>query len=332
MFNFLKKKTQEDTEKQPAPQQGWLSRLRDGLSRSRQNFTDSLSNLILGKKEIDQELLQELETKMLTADVGVDTTSRILETLALQMARHELANPQALIDSLKQQLQQILIPYASPLTINDKPFVILMVGVNGAGKTTSIAKIAHYYQQQQKKVMLAAGDTFRAAAVEQLQVWGQRNNVPVIAQHTGADSASVAFDALKAAQSRNIDLLITDTAGRLHTQGHLMSELEKIKRVISKQNPAAPHEVMLVLDASMGQNALQQAKQFHQCIGVTGITITKLDGTAKGGILFAIADSMRLPIRFIGIGEKMDDLRPFDAQQFVEALFAQEQSKEATDD
>lgn len=322
MFEFLKSKKPEESD--PSPKQGWLARLSAGLKRSRRAFTDSLANLVLGKKQIDADLLRNLETQLLLADMGVEVTEQILKQLTDQIARKELNDPQRLITVLKSQLEALLQPYDQPLDIQGQPFVILMVGVNGSGKTTSIAKISHYYQQQNKRVLLAAGDTFRAAATEQLQVWGERNQVPVIAQHQGADSASVIFDAMQAATAKKMDLLIADTAGRLHTQEPLMAELAKIKRVLGKINPAAPQEVMLVIDAGIGQNALRQAEQFHQAIGLTGLCITKLDGTAKGGMIFAITHKMKLPIRFIGIGEQIDDLKPFNAKEFVDALFQEQ--------
>lgn len=320
MFDFLKSHKAPETTTE-AETTNWASRLKAGLARTRQQLTGGLSNLLLGKKTIDAELLEELETQLIRADVGVATTQQLLDTLKDKTERKELSNPEALFQSLKQLMQDLLTPYSQALELKAKPSVILMVGVNGAGKTTSIAKIAHYYQEQGQKVMLAAGDTFRAAAVEQLQHWGEINQVPVIAQHSGADSASVIFDAMQAATARNYDLLLADTAGRLHTQDHLMRELEKIKRVLAKINPEAPHETMLIIDASMGQNALNQAKQFHQAIGLSSITLTKLDGTAKGGIVFAICNELKLPIRFIGVGEQVDDLKPFQAQEFVDALF-----------
>lgn len=303
---------------------GFFSRLRQGLSKTRHQLGDGIGRLLLGKKEINADLLEELETLLLRADLGIETTQAILEKLTDNMARHQLADGDALFAALKTHLEDILLAVAQPLipvTENKLPFVILMVGVNGAGKTTTIGKLAKQYQQAGKKVMLAAGDTFRAAAVEQLHVWGERNQIAVVAQHTGADSASVIFDALTAAKARNIDILIADTAGRLHTQNNLMDELKKIKRVLYKLDPNAPHEVMLVLDASIGQNALNQAIKFHQAVGLTGITMTKLDGTAKGGILFAIAKQLGIPFRYLGIGEAIDDLRAFDAAQFVNALF-----------
>ncbi len=325
MFSFLTSKSPNEEEKVKKP---WSARLKDGLKRTRGKLSNKLANLVLGKKTIDDALFEELETLLLSADTGVEATQKILDQLAEQVSRKALTNPETLIDSLKNILVAILEPCQRPLEITTAPFVILMVGVNGAGKTTSIAKLTHFYQQQGHKVMLAAGDTFRAAAIEQLQVWGERNNVPVIAQRTGADSASVIYDAMQAAKARHYDLLIADTAGRLHTQDHLMAELEKIKRVMRKINSEAPQEVMLIIDASMGQNALNQAEQFHSTIGLTSISLTKLDGTAKGGIIFAMAEKMKLPIRFIGVGEQMADLRPFEAKAFVDALFEAE-DKEA---
>lgn len=304
--------------------EGIFARFRRSLSKTRHQLGDGIGRLLLGKKEISQELLDELETILITADLGIATTQNVLKQLADGLERKQLSNGDAVYDALKAQLQSILTqnnPLLTAQTEDHSPFVILMVGVNGAGKTTTIGKLAKQFQQQGKKVMLAAGDTFRAAAVEQLQVWGARNDIPVIAQHTGADSASVVFDALQAAKARKIDVLIADTAGRLHTQGNLMDELKKVKRVLQKLCPQAPHETMLILDASIGQNALIQARQFHEAVGLTGITMTKLDGTAKGGILFAIADELGIPFRYIGIGEGIEDLRPFNAEQFVGALF-----------
>ncbi len=321
MFGFIKRKT---SPQEPAAEgSGLFGRLRERLSRTRSGLTAGLSGLLRGRKSIDDELLEELETRLLLADVGVETTQRIIERLTERVSRKQLDDSDALLDALREELLAILTPVSQPLAIPDgiRPFVILMVGINGAGKTTTIGKLAKQLQQQGCSVMLAAGDTFRAAAVEQLQVWGERNDIPVIAQHSGADSAAVIHDALQAARSRGSDVLIADTAGRLHTQQGLMDELAKVKRVIQRLDPDAPHEIMLVLDAGTGQNALTQAEQFHQLLGLTGITITKLDGTAKGGVLFAIADRLGLPIRFIGIGEGIDDLRVFDAEEFVEALF-----------
>lgn len=311
-----------------APKQSFFARFKRGLTKTRQQLGEGVGRLLLGKKEIDATLLDELESLLLTADLGVETSQTILKQLSESLARKQLTDGDAVYQALKKRLEEILLVSAKPLelkTEDKSPFVILTVGVNGAGKTTSIGKLAKLFQQGGKKVMLAAGDTFRAAAVEQLQVWGERNNIAVIAQHTGADSASVIFDALQAAKARDIDVLIADTAGRLHTQGNLMEELKKVKRVLQKLDAKAPHETMLVLDASIGQNALNQARQFHEAIGLTGITMTKLDGTAKGGILFAIANELGIPFRYLGIGEGIDDLRPFDAEQFVRAIFNDDQ-------
>jgi fused signal recognition particle receptor len=302
---------------------GLFSRLRRGLGRTSGTLVQGMGTLFLGRKEIDDDLLEELESRLLLADVGVDATVDIIGRLTQRVARKELTHTEALQAALQQELLELLKPCESPLNPSgSKPYVILMVGVNGVGKTTTIGKLAKLFQAQGRSVMLAAGDTFRAAAVEQLQVWGDRNNVPVIAQHTGADSASVVFDALQAAQSRGVDVLIADTAGRLHNKDNLMEELKKVVRVMGKLDPEAPHEVMLVLDAGTGQNALAQAAHFQQWVGVSGITLTKLDGTAKGGVIFAIAKKLGLPIRFIGVGESAEDLRPFEAEQFIEALFA----------
>ena len=337
VFGFGKKKQPGDTlpdqdseAEQSAPRQsdettgqGMFARLREKLGRTRSNLTDGLASLLLGRKQIDDELLEELETLLLTADVGIEATQRIIGDITAQVKRRELSDPDKLNGVLKQELTQILADAEAPekQPAAGRPRVILMVGINGAGKTTTIGKLARKYQADGKSVMLAAGDTFRAAAVEQLQVWGERNGVPVIAQHTGADSASVIYDAVEAATARKADLLIADTAGRLHTKTNLMDELAKIVRVMKKVDPEAPHEVMLVVDGGTGQNALQQAIQFNEAVGLTGITITKLDGTAKGGILFAIADRLKVPIRYIGVGEGIDDLRPFDAGEFIDALF-----------
>ena len=311
-------------EASPTEEAGFFSRFKRGLAKTRHQLGDGVGRLLLGKKVIDAALLEELETLLISADVGIETTKEILKQLTDELARHQLADGDALFVALKTRLLGILDAVAKPLapvTETNTPFVILMVGVNGAGKTTTIGKLAKQYQQEGKKVMLAAGDTFRAAAVEQLNVWGERNQIAVVAQHTGADSASVIFDALQAAKARGIDVLIADTAGRLHTQHNLMDELKKIKRVIQKLDINAPHEVMLVLDASIGQNALNQARQFNQAVGLTGITMTKLDGTAKGGIVFAIADELKIPIRYLGVGEGIDDIQPFDALQFVDVVF-----------
>jgi len=318
MFSFLKS-TSDPKKKQI--RKPWSARLKEGLQRTRHKLSDKLVHLVQGKKTIDDALFEALESLLLSADTGVQATQKILDQLAEQVSRKELTHPEALVASLKRILISILEPCQQPLEITSAPFVILMVGVNGAGKTTSIAKLTHFYQQQGLKVMLAAGDTFRAAAIEQLQAWGTQNDAPVVAQQSGSDSASVIYDAMQAAKARHYDVLIADTAGRLHTQDHLMAELEKIKRVMGKLNSEAPHETMLVIDAGTGQNALSQAEQFHQTIGLTGLSLTKLDGTAKGGIIFALAEKMKLPVRFIGVGEHIDDLKPFDASAFVDALF-----------
>ncbi|MEA2095024.1 MAG: signal recognition particle-docking protein FtsY [Pseudomonadota bacterium] len=302
---------------------GLFSRLRSGLARTRHSLTDGVASLVLGSKSIDAELMEEIETTLLVADVGVEATREIIDDLTERVSRKELGDADTLMSALHDDMQAILEPCSVPLAVAEdkRPQVILMVGINGAGKTTTIGKLAHRLQQQDLKVMLAAGDTFRAAAVEQLQVWGERNDIPVIAQHQGADAASVIFDGLQAAQARDIDVLIADTAGRLHTQSNLMEELKKIKRVMGKLDDSAPHEVMLIVDAGTGQNALNQAQQFHQAVGLTGITLTKLDGTAKGGVIFAIAKKLGLPIRFIGVGEGIENLREFNAKEFVDALF-----------
>ncbi len=321
MFGFGRKRKEAATE--TADRSGLLGRLKRGLARTRSSFTDGLASLVLGRGRIDDELLEELETLLLTADVGVEATRRIIDGLSERVRRKDLKDPEALTEALKRQLVEILKQAEAPVRqpAPGRPQVILMVGVNGAGKTTTIGKLAKRLQQEGQSVMLAAGDTFRAAAVEQLQSWGERNGTPVIAQHTGADSASVIFDALQAATARGIDVLIADTAGRLHTKSNLMEELAKIGRVMKKIDPDAPHEVMLVVDATTGQNAINQAEQFNRAIPLTGITLTKLDGTAKGGIVFAIAERLKVPIRFIGIGEGIDDLRHFDPEAFVDALF-----------
>lgn len=315
MFGF---KSSSD---EPGAKTGLFQRLRAKLNRGDSWLTYDLANLLPGGR-IDDSVLDELETRLITADVGVETTSRVLESLRKKVQRKELGNLDALIAALRASLLEILRPVEQPLTIEAgvAPFAILVVGVNGAGKTTTIGKLARRLKAAGGKVMLAAGDTFRAAAVEQLQIWGDRNSVPVIAQATGADPAAVMFDAMQAARARRIDVLIGDTAGRLHTQSNLMDELKKVKRVMSRVDERAPHEVLLVLDASQGQNALQQARLFHSALGVTGIVLTKLDGTAKGGIVFAIASELKLPIRFIGIGESAEDFAPFAAEPFVDAL------------
>ncbi|MGR4971961.1 signal recognition particle-docking protein FtsY [Pseudomonas sp. LARHCG127] len=304
---------------------GFFARLKQGLSKTSASIGEGMASLFLGKKVIDDELLEDIETRLLTADVGVEATSVIIQSLTQKVARKQLTDADALYKSLQGELTSLLKPVEKPLVVasQNKPFVILVVGVNGAGKTTTIGKLAKKLQLEGKKVMLAAGDTFRAAAVEQLQVWGERNKIPVIAQHTGADSASVIFDAVQAAKARGIDVLIADTAGRLHTKDNLMEELKKVRRVIGKLDADAPHEVLLVLDAGTGQNAINQAKQFNQTVELTGLALTKLDGTAKGGVIFALAKQFGLPIRYIGVGEGIDDLRTFEAEPFVQALFAE---------
>ncbi len=341
MRSFFKKKTTPTTEAQPKTEvspeasakepkpQGFFKRLKDGLSKTRTTLTSGMGDLFLGKKAIDESILEELETHLIMADVGVEATQKILGELTSQVARKELVDSEALMQALQAKLRLILDVGKPMEGFEHQPLVILMVGVNGNGKTTTIGKLAKRFQAQGKTVMLAAGDTFRAAAIEQLQAWGERNNIPVVAQQKGADSAAVAFDALQAAKSRGVDVLIVDTAGRLHTQQGLMDELKKVKRVLGKVDEQAPQEVLLVLDAATGQNALVQAQEFHQAIGINGIVLTKLDGTAKGGITFAIAHKMQLPIRYIGVGEGIDDLQPFDGEAFVAALFAVESEVEA---
>jgi len=339
MFGFKKNKPANPNDKNSAQQPGenstepggaeastkktgLFARLAKGLNRTRTGFTEGVANLLLGKKVIDDDVLEEIEALLLSADVGIEASQSIIDDLTSRLQRKQLNDAEALFAALSEDMRSILEPVCKPLQIpqSDKPFVILMVGMNGAGKTTTIGKLAKRFQNQGHSVMLAAGDTFRAAAVEQLQEWGRRNEIPVIAQHTGADSASVIFDALQAAQARKVDVLIADTAGRLHTQSNLMEELKKVRRVMGKLDAAAPHEVMIILDASIGQNAVVQARQFNEAVAVSGITLTKLDGTAKGGVIFAIAKQLGIPIRFIGIGEGIDDLRDFNARDFVDAL------------
>lgn len=311
-------------EQERPTKEGFFTRLKRSLLKTKQNLGSGFIGLFRGKK-IDDDLFEELEEQLLIADVGVETTGKIIGSLTQHASRKQLKDAEALYDKLKEEMSTILLKVNQPLDVSGKtPFVILMIGVNGVGKTTTIGKLARQFQAEGKSVMLAAGDTFRAAAVEQLQVWGERNRIPVIAQHTGADSASVIFDAVQAAKARNIDVLIADTAGRLQNKAHLMEELKKIVRVMKKLDEHAPHEVMLTLDASTGQNAVNQAKLFHEAVGLTGITLTKLDGTAKGGVIFAIADQFSIPIRYIGVGEGIEDLRPFKADDFIEALFARE--------
>ncbi|BBV63904.1 TPA: signal recognition particle-docking protein FtsY [Kluyvera ascorbata] len=311
-------------EQEKPTKEGFFARLKRSLLKTKENLGSGFISLFRGKK-IDDDLFEELEEQLLIADVGVETTRKIINNLTETASRKQLRDAEALYGLLKDEMGEILAKVDEPLNIEGKtPFVILMVGVNGVGKTTTIGKLARQFEQQGKTVMLAAGDTFRAAAVEQLQVWGQRNNIPVIAQHTGADSASVIFDAIQAAKARNVDVLIADTAGRLQNKSHLMEELKKIVRVMKKLDVDAPHEVMLTIDASTGQNAISQAKLFHEAVGLTGITLTKLDGTAKGGVIFSVADQFGIPIRYIGVGERIEDLRPFKAGDFIEALFARE--------
>ncbi|AZG34026.1 MULTISPECIES: signal recognition particle-docking protein FtsY [Shewanella] len=319
---------EEQEEPQAKPKkEGMFARLKRGLMRTSENVGSGFVGLFRGKK-INDDLFEELEEQLLIADVGVETTTKLIKSLTEHASRKQLKDAEALYDLMREEMQKILDPVAVPLVPENPngPFVILMIGVNGVGKTTTIGKLAKQYQSQGKSVMLAAGDTFRAAAVEQLQVWGQRNNIPVVAQHTGADSASVIFDALQAAKARKVDVLIADTAGRLQNKSHLMEELKKVVRVMKKLDPDSPHEVMLTLDASTGQNAISQAQLFKEAVGVTGITISKLDGTAKGGVIFAIADKFTIPIRHIGVGEQIDDLRTFNANDFIEALFSQDKT------
>ncbi len=304
--------------------EGLFSRLKKGLAKTGGAITEGMENLVMGKKKIDDEVLEELESRLLMADLGMEATQNIMAELTDRVDRAELSDMDTLMTAMQDKMLEILQPVTEPLTIDpgNTPTVILMIGINGAGKTTTIGKLAKKFQSQGKSVMLAAGDTFRAAAVEQLTIWGERNEIPVIAQGTGADSASVIYDALQSAKAKGIDILLADTAGRLHTQTNLMDELKKVKRVMQKLEESAPHEVMLIVDASIGQNALVQATQFNEALGVTGITVTKLDGTAKGGIVFAIAEQLKIPVRFIGVGESIDDLQEFNAGEFTSALLA----------
>lgn len=303
-----------------------MLRFISGLLRTKQQFTSRIAQLFSGRKAIDPALLTELEEILITSDVGSETSKQIIQHLHTEVKKLKINDPAALEQELQKYLQQLLLPCESNLIIDSthKPFVIMLIGVNGAGKTTTIGKLTKFLQKSGKRVMLAAADTFRAAAIEQLIAWGQTNDVPVISQHSGADSASVCYDALQAAKARNYDVLLVDTAGRLHTQGHLMEELKKIKRIMQKLDASAPQEIMLVLDASIGQNALQQAHLFNEALGLTGLVITKLDGTAKGGVIFAIANKLRIPIRYIGVGEKTDDLEHFNAENFVKSLFSEQ--------
>ena len=327
MCGFDQTGNNQDTTTNPtpaAPSPGLFERLKQGLGRTRRRFSEGLGDLLLGEKTIDAGLLDAVETQLLAADVGLEATEQIIDNLKRQLHRKQLGDAQSFRDGLKAELQSILANCNQPLETDtgQRPFVMLMVGVNGVGKTTTIGKLARRFQSSGKTVMLAAGDTFRAAAVEQLQAWGERNGVPVVAQQTGSDSASVIFDALQSARAKSIDILIADTAGRLHTRDNLMHELTKIVRVLRKQDQSLPHEVMLVLDATTGQNAVSQAASFNAASQLTGITLTKLDGTAKGGVVFAVAKKLGLPIRFIGVGEQVDDLRPFDAREFIDALLS----------
>ncbi|MFZ8199386.1 signal recognition particle-docking protein FtsY [Alteromonas portus] len=328
-------RTKAEAEEKPKEKKSLFARLKESLSRTKENLGSGIVSLFKGKT-IDDELYEDLETQLLVADVGMDTTQKIIDHLTDSASRKDLKDAEALLEIMKQQMSGMLSQVNQPLSevmqahdSSEGPFVILMVGVNGVGKTTTIGKLAKQFQQEGKKVMLAAGDTFRAAAVEQLQVWGERNDIPVIAQHTGADSASVLYDALEAAKSRGTDILIADTAGRLQNKNNLMEELKKVVRVMKKINPNAPHEVMLTLDAGTGQNAISQAKLFNEAVGLTGITLTKLDGTAKGGVIFSIADKFKIPIRYIGVGESIDDLRQFDGQEFIDALFSEMDTPES---
>ena len=310
---------------------GFFGRLRDGLSRTRSKLSDGLGAVVLGRKEVDASLLEEVETQLLTADVGLEATDAIIDGLRARLGRKQLADADEFMAALREELRAILAPCDKPLVIDTskKPFIILMVGVNGVGKTTTIGKLAKRYQGEGHSVMLAAGDTFRAAAVEQLQVWGERNAVQVVAQDTGSDSASVIFDAYQSAKAKGVDILIADTAGRLHTKDNLMTELEKIVRVLKKQDPRLPDEILLVLDSTTGQNALVQADSFHKSTSLTGLALTKLDGSATGGVAFALAKRLGIPLRFIGVGEQIDDLRPFNAHDFVAALFGDEENRDS---
>ena len=325
MLGFKRHSNTEAAEssRETATNKSWFSRLKDGLQRTRTQFTSGLADLFLGKKIIDQELLEELETRLLLADVGVNATAQIIQNLTARIDRKQVNDSEALFQALREDLLAILHSVKSDeLTFNTSsaPYAILMVGINGAGKTTTIGKLACRLRNQGKSVLLAAGDTFRAAAIEQLKVWGERNQINIVAQAQGSDSAAVIYDALESAKARQYDILLADTAGRLHTQQHLLEELKKVKRVMQKVDSTAPQETWLVIDAGMGQNALVQAKEFHQALGLTGIILTKLDGTAKGGIIFAITQELQLPIRFIGVGEDLEDLHPFVAEEFVDAL------------
>jgi len=316
MLNFFKKNQNKDSKEDKNK-----SSLKDRLFKSKKKLGDGLSSLVIGKKKIDEDLLEELEVLLISSDIGIQTTDKVIESVRKKASRKELKDEDSLYQLIKVELESLLITDSNFNPSYEIPFVILVVGINGAGKTTTIGKLAKLFQSEGKSVMLAAGDTFRAAAVEQLQVWGERNDIPVIAQKTGSDAASVVYDAYQSAIAKKIDILIADTAGRLHTQDNLMQELEKIKRVLKKHNEEAPHETLLVIDGGSGQNAVQQAKEFHKSINLSGLAITKLDGTAKGGVLFSISDALKLPIRFIGVGEAIEDLKPFNSKDFVDALF-----------
>ena len=316
MLNFFKKNQNADSKEDKNK-----SSLKVRLFKSKKKLGDGLSSLVIGKKKIDEDLLEELEVLLISSDIGIQTTDKVIENVRKKASRKELKDEDSLYQLIKVELESLLITDSNFNPSYEIPFVILVVGINGAGKTTTIGKLAKLFQSEGKSVMLAAGDTFRAAAVEQLQVWGERNDIPVIAQKTGSDAASVVYDAYQSAIATNIDILIADNAGRLHTQDNLMQELEKIKRVLKKHNEGAPHETLLVIDGGSGQNAVQQAKEFHKSINLSGLAITKLDGTAKGGVLFSISDALKLPIRFIGVGEAIEDLKPFNSKDFVDALF-----------
>jgi fused signal recognition particle receptor len=316
MLNFFKKNQNADSKEDKNK-----SSLKDRLFKSKKKLGDGLSSLVIGKKKIDEDLLEELEVLLISSDIGIQTTDKVIESVRKKASRKELKDEDSLYQLIKIELESLLITDSDFKPSYETPFVILVVGINGAGKTTTIGKLAKLFQSEGKSVMLAAGDTFRAAAVEQLQVWGERNDIPVIAQNTGSDAASVVYDAYQSAIAKKIDILIADTAGRLHTQDNLMQELEKIKRVLKKHNEGAPHETLLVIDGGSGQNAVQQATEFHKSINLSGLAITKLDGTAKGGVLFSISDALKLPIRFIGVGEAIEDLKPFNSKDFVDALF-----------
>ena len=316
MLNFFKKNQNKDSTENKNK-----TSLKDRLFKSKKKLGDGLSALVIGKKKIDEDLLEELEVLLISSDIGIQTTDKVIESVRKKASRKELKDEDSLYQLIKIELESLLISDDSMESSPEIPFVILVVGINGAGKTTTIGKLAKLFQKEGKSVMLAAGDTFRAAAVEQLQVWGGRNDIPVVAQKTGSDAASVVYDAYQSAIAKKIDILIADTAGRLHTQDNLMQELEKIKRVLKKHNENAPHETLLVIDGGSGQNAVQQANEFHKSIQLSGLAITKLDGTAKGGVLFSISDSLKIPIRFIGVGEGIEDLKPFNSKDFVDALF-----------